>query len=281
MRNLSPRDIRITSPRTLTPRMAAKIAAAKIQADSFHKMPSLSPESRAQYTSPPHRSPLVFTAEAPVNVPVPSVTSRPAKSSTDSASSNTSGISKKAPMGAWPAVPYASSPESPRIDEHFQPKLPSGTDAPSPRSAETLQRGQVQTSKLESNERFSEWRPARPRRPASPGLGKQDYQRTISHTLPAGHVDLLRHNTTGQTAAPMHARDRSVSSPITTLRRERDTRISPGPGGIGESPRSPPQPRERGRSGSISFKELRNQLSSKKYQCALGRKGIAAGARFK
>ena len=43
MRTLSPRDIRITSPRPQSPRMAAKIAAAKTQADSLSKAITLGP----------------------------------------------------------------------------------------------------------------------------------------------------------------------------------------------------------------------------------------------
>ncbi len=188
MRQLSPREIRLTSPRMLTPRMAAKVANANLQ---LPPVPSARP---VKTTSSPLAS--AFT-NSPTRVDPPELAP---------------------PLPAGPAVPFVKRSISPVSPSSLHDYFPT-TAAPTI-SGETLERSRTKTVKTVS----SEWKPRRPTRPPSP---KIEHARTLSHSLSPELVDQLR-------------------SPPPSPAEEKDGK-----------------PRLRGRTNSISFKGLRNQMSSK------------------
>lgn len=172
MRQLSPREIRVTSPRALTPRMAAKVAAARLQADSL----SLPANPRAKPSSPLAAS---HTFER-----APPLPPRPAPAAAAATAAVPKQKTEEAPLTrpAWPAVPFGS-PDSPNIDEVFRPQnVQAGV------SAETLRRMQASPPKVPT----TDWKPVRPPRPQSPDLTSFGHNRTLSHTLSPELLDHLR-----------------------------------------------------------------------------------------
>ena len=131
MRQLSPREIRLTSPRALTPRMAAKIATAHLQ--SLPVPPSSRPSK---------------TASSPVVIGF-------ANSASDTALT----------PSAWPAIPFAKmneTPSSPSSMQEYFPKF-----EPQNMSAETVERID---SEVPAKPAASDLKPRRPARPPSPKL---------------------------------------------------------------------------------------------------------------
>jgi hypothetical protein len=156
MRKLSPRDIKLTSPRVLTPGMAAKVANSKTQ---FPSVPA---------------------ARLRPNMPIPPTSTRYAPASSPLVQEH---IEPPAAQ-QWPSVAYAElnspvmqSPASRSVSDSAERSLPNVSD-------ETLKRGQ--TSDRPS---ASEWKPRRPNRPPSPNLG---HVRTLSHSLDPVLVNQLR-----------------------------------------------------------------------------------------
>ncbi|KAK4685161.1 hypothetical protein P7C73_g4994, partial [Tremellales sp. Uapishka_1] len=152
MRSLSPREIRMTSPRLLTPRMAAKVANLTFppppRISSAGAKPPSSPLATGFVTTPDPNDPPTKLLPATPIVP---------------------------PRAAWPAVPFvqlAQSPGSPSsITEFFPPSK-------SPISAETLKR--MQSENAANNKSNGAWKPQRPIRPPSPQLAEVQYQNMSS-----------------------------------------------------------------------------------------------------
>ncbi|WRT69484.1 uncharacterized protein IL334_006470 [Kwoniella shivajii] len=259
MRQLSPREIRLTSPRLLTPRMAAKVANLTLPAVPKRTTSKATPSPLAGgFTSPN----LTIDRESENSVPN-SAKSNGTFGSTihaptlpESEEDTTKSVEQKGfareddvqpPKAAWPAVPHQSSPGSPTIHEYIaRPQLPTprtsqrNVSSPAAISTETLQRMQseqeISTAPLVLS---SEWIPRRPARPPSPKL---EHQRTLSHTLSPELVDFL-HRSPPPTA--------NVNSQ------------SPGGGLSGNGGISSPEEKKPRRSGSIKFKGLRSQMSAK------------------
>lgn len=175
MRQLSPKEIRLTSPRVLTPRMAAKVANLQ-----FPPPPAV-PKLPAR----PAKSPLVNSFTDP----------------TDSPNGPDRNGSPSVPLpsrGAWPAVPYAKStesPGSPQIDEYFKPPIrPTGDmTRKSSFSDETMKRMAADQKEKDAVKPLSsEWKPRRPARPPSPNLHAHAHNRNLSHTLSPELVQTLR-----------------------------------------------------------------------------------------
>jgi len=126
MRQLSPREIRLTSPRILTPRMAAKVASASLD------LP-----------------------------PVPSRSSRPAPSPL--ASQSTASKPELAPPLTWPAVPYAKLSDSPASPSSIQEYFPK--QEPAAMLRETLERMRPELPAKPIASEWRPRRPVRPPSP--------------------------------------------------------------------------------------------------------------------
>jgi hypothetical protein len=195
MRQLSPKEIRLTSPRELTPRMAAKVVNLQFP-------PALPPRSANR----PAKSPLVNSFTDPEidsadrAKDVPSVPSR----------------------AAWPAVPFAKrseSPGSPQLDEYFKPTTRPSVASPGPRkssfSEETRKR--MEAERETSKPMPTEWKPRRPARPPSPNISSQTHERTPSYTLSPELVSNLKSPPIGAPVSPeaeerkMKPRSNSIS----------------------------------------------------------------------
>lgn len=170
MRQLSPRDIRLTSPRMLTPRMSAKLADLEL--------PSV---SRAAKGVKPGRSPLgeAFKPEQEV--------ARPNKEKKTSLSAPPSSVShlvfapgdQDSEHGAdlsrptWPAVPFvklSGSPGSPSsVNDLFTHGARPTTMVKSSMSPETTSRMQMHATAPSG-----EWTPSRPVRPPSPNIAEPE-----------------------------------------------------------------------------------------------------------
>lgn len=266
MRSLSPGEIRLTSPRSLTPRIAAKVAAATLTlpASGHSAKPASVPRSSTLVPSPLANT---FTGKNDASGP--------------------------APATSWPAVPYAKGPGSPNISEYFaagpasshtdnalpsassaaeetKPSLPKATRPiqlapalPSPpmsltgaapkadyvptRTATPTRTDQPTTSA--ALKAGPAWRPSRPARPPSPRL---EHQRTPSYSLDQSLVDQLR-------------------SP-----RSADESFSPG------SPASPQRfdasgRPQKARAGSFAgLKGLKHSMSNKNLSIVWGKDGMPA-----
>ncbi|KAI9632987.1 uncharacterized protein MKK02DRAFT_19746, partial [Dioszegia hungarica] len=222
MRQLSPRDIRLTSPRMLTPRMAAKVATSKLQfpvepparaPSTLSRDPINSDYPSALHSSAAASSLTVNTIATQSSVPSFDATtlSRPPLE----AEYSDAGL----PLPAWPAVPFAKLSESPGSPGSIHDYFRAQTIAPSsPISPETLTRMRVP-----SPPDFPGRAPRRPNRPPSPDLTDSSIPH---HSLPAEYVEQL------------HAAR------------------SPGGTGAG-APASPGPTRLKSRSGSISLKGLK------------------------
>ncbi|WWC73478.1 uncharacterized protein I206_107448 [Kwoniella pini CBS 10737] len=250
MRQLSPREIRLTSPRMLTPRMASKVANLTLPAvprKPASKPPPASSPLAGGFTSPnpnvdyeeisqPNSAKSNGTFGSAIHLDV-AQTKVEEQSNQSKAEAKSEELSKP----AWPAVKHGS-PGSPTIHEYFsRPAFPStapkeqqnrNASSPASISTETLKRmkdEQEQAAGENIPAKSGEWIPRRPQRPPSPNL---NHQRTLSHTLSPELVDYL-HRSPPQTAG--------VPSPGVTS----------------------PEQRRRNRSGSISLKGLKSQISSK------------------
>ncbi|OCF77780.1 hypothetical protein I204_01781 [Kwoniella mangroviensis CBS 8886] len=253
MRQLSPREIRITSPRLLTPRMAAKVANLTLPAvpkrGTSKTAPTSSPlagdfsngNSDSEEKSQPNSARSNGTFGSAIHLQQQQqATSQLQVEQVEDNDNDTEETTLDRPV--WPAVKHGS-PGSPTIHEYFsRPSFPqrqqqvrnasSPASIPVAISDETLKRmkeneeSQIEQSKIssQSQERI----PRRPARPPSPKLESM-HQRTLSHTLSPELVDFL-----------------NKSPP-------------PATGGQGTTP----EEKRRNRSGSMSLKGLRNQMSSK------------------
>jgi hypothetical protein len=182
MRQLSPREIRLTSPRELTPRMAAKVATLQFP-------PPLPP----RHANRPAKSPLV-------------------NSFTDSQfpDSNKNALPPTSSRPAWPAVPYAKhseSPGSPQLDEYFKPPTRPSVDGNGPRkssfSEETIKRMEMEREEREGSKPMStEWKPRRPVRPPSPNISSGAHARTPSYSLSPELVSSLKSPSVGAPKSP-------------------------------------------------------------------------------
>ncbi|KAK8849487.1 hypothetical protein IAR55_004821 [Kwoniella newhampshirensis] len=233
MRQLSPRDIRLTSPRLLTPRMAAKVANVSLTL----------PEVPKRGTSRHPTSPLAGGSIAPVFT-APLIASDPDTTTDVSAEAPITledAAELDAPRPAWPAVPFRSPGSPSSVHEFFARPPPTQRNVSSPASisSETQRRMLAESEAAASSAKAVEWVPRRPARPPSPKL---DHQRTMSHTLSPELVDLLR--------SPPSVGPGSGTSPV-------------------GAPLSPPasseekDKRHRSRTGSMSLKGLRHQMSAK------------------
>ncbi|WWC93032.1 uncharacterized protein L201_007996 [Kwoniella dendrophila CBS 6074] len=274
MRQLSPREIRLTSPRLLTPRMAAKVANLTLPAVPRRSNSKTAPTSSplaGGFTSP---NPDEFDGgHAPEEEE--SDKSQPHSARSNGTFGSNIHLETKTqpelednavkdedqfqpPRPAWPAVKHGS-PGSPTINEYFsrpsfssqsshlpsqaKPQQQRNVSSPAsiPISSETLQRmkDEQESSATNSNvtAKSSDWIPRRPARPPSPKLENQP---NLSHTLSPELVDFLHRS-------PPPNSD-SINSPSNN-----------GVVGIMTSP----EERKRSRSGSISLKGLRNQMSAK------------------
>jgi hypothetical protein len=183
MRQLSPKEIRLTSPREMTPRMAAKVATLQFP-------PPLPPRNANR----PAKSPLVNSFTDP-DLRRPDQSTMPAVS----------------PRAAWPAVPYAKhseSPGSPQLDEYFKPPTRPSVDGNGVRkssfSEETIKRMEMEreASRDASKPMSTEWKPRRPARPPSPNLSSQTHARTPSYTLSPELVSTLKSPSVGTPQSP-------------------------------------------------------------------------------
>lgn len=175
MRQLSPREIRLTSPRFLTPRMAAKVASAS----SATLLSPIPPRTGSKSSSSLLKSGL----STPNHTPEP-VNSAPASEQT---------VQSGSPRPVWPSVPF-------RLGEPLKPSSPvdgyfpnTGTRAVSNETAEGMR---VETP---INQGSSEWKPRRPTRPPSPKL---EHAGTLSHSLSPELVDHLRSPTQNSPTSP-------------------------------------------------------------------------------
>ncbi|OCF37088.1 hypothetical protein I316_00993 [Kwoniella heveanensis BCC8398] len=259
MRQLSPREIRLTSPRLLTPRMAAKVANLSLPAVPRRNLARPAPSPLAGGFVSPNPNELDVDPDRDDYANVESSVPDSATGSTHTFGSTLPHEQEQSHPGAddddihaplkeeyeppkpsWPAVPHgANSPGSPSsIQEFFARPAPAQRNVSSPASIskETMQRMQ---SELPSNKpaAASEWVPRRPARPPSPKL---DHQRTLSHTLSPEFVDFLHRSPPHQT----HSQG--------SIGMGNDEVISPEGSG-----------RKTRRSGSISLKGLRHQMSAK------------------
>ncbi|ORY34937.1 hypothetical protein BCR39DRAFT_515711 [Naematelia encephala] len=155
MRQLSPREIRLTSPRILTPRMAQKVAQSQ--------------QNSLALPLPPRR---------PGTSPL--------------AGSFTSRAVSDPPKAAWPASPRPAIRD---MFHHLPspPSVPGSNELSpvpmvKPISVETLKRMQSDSSP-DPTKGNSDWRPRRPPRPPSPNL---THARTLSHSLSPEAIDHLR-----------------------------------------------------------------------------------------
>ena len=239
MRKLSPREIRLTSPRELTPRMAARVAATQLTGANLAV-----PNSRSLPTSPlaaykaepkplaPPLPPRKPSAVAPVSFDK----SGPVFALEDDEESTAESYERP----SWPAVPFRS-PSSPKIDEFFRPQ-----NAAAGVSAETLRRMQASPPTAPSGG----WKPARPPRPDSPDLSEFAHTRTLSHTLSPELVDHIR-----SPGGPAAVTAESPMSP--------ELEVKTGKEG---------KPRLRGRAASVSIKGLRHHMSGKNLNLTWGEK---------
>ena len=244
MRQLSPREIRLTSPKELTPRMAAKVAHLQF--------PSV-PNSR-QRLSKSASSPLIngFTdSSRPASVvqaslaPAlePSTEPRlPQKDGADDveepAMPKTVDLSDS-PRPSWPSIPFVRNADYPSPTGGLAGNGASSKPVSSPVSAETLKR--MQDDLPSRPARTPEWRPRRPQRPPSPNLG---HQRTLSHSLSPEHTSQL------------------ARSPPTHVTATAPTPESPQSPAFGSPDEKDKQRRSLGRKGS-GIRGLRQQMSAK------------------
>jgi hypothetical protein len=206
MRQLSPKEIRLTSPREMTPRMAAKVATLQFP-------PALPPRTRNLNNPPPlpprannrpAKSPLINSFTDPEldvsssQVPVPSRT-------------------------AWPAVPYAKhseSPGSPHLDEYFRPPARPSLDVAGPRknsiSEETKKR--MEAEQADSKPMTTEWKPRRPVRPPSPNISSHVHARTPSYSLSPELVSTLKSPSIGAPRSPEEERKPKARSNSISLK---------------------------------------------------------------
>lgn len=156
--------------------MAAKVAAARLQADSL----SLPANPRAKPSSPLATSYTFEPAPPAPDRPAPAPATKPGKAEV------------QLPRPTWPAVPFGS-PDSPNIDEVFRPQnVQAGV------SEETLRRMQGSPPRVPT----TEWKPVRPPRPRSPDLSNFSHNRTLSHTLSPELLDQLRSPDAAATSSP-------------------------------------------------------------------------------
>ncbi|WVW86688.1 hypothetical protein I302_108742 [Kwoniella bestiolae CBS 10118] len=247
MRQLSPREIRITSPRMLTPRMAAKVANLALPAvpkrSTSKTAPTSSPLAGNFTSSNPHGESDSEDRSQPNSARSNGTFGSAIHLQTSSSQlqveqvDDTEETSLDRPV--WPAVKHGS-PGSPTIHEYFsRPIFPQriqqvrnvSSPAVIPISDETMKRMKDEEEQ-EPRIGSKEWKPRRPARPPSPKL-ESVHQRTLSHTLSPELTDYLNKS------PPPIASD------------------STGSGG------QTPEEKRRNRSGSISFKGLRSQMSSK------------------
>ena len=200
MKTLCPRDIRIISPRTLTPRMNAKVAAARVQAANL-ALPV--PSARSNFRP----------STAPSTSPNPAFGKARTESAGEQTRPNVDLYTDK-PLPSWPAVPFGSS-RSPKLEDMFRDQ-----------SDKTLSTETTQRMGASSKRTYDEWRPTRPPRPKSPDL---DLRKALSHSLSPVMLEHLR-------SPPM---------PVSTITADE------------------PKQRMMGRSGSVSFRGLKNQISGK------------------
>ncbi|WWC65659.1 uncharacterized protein I303_108280 [Kwoniella dejecticola CBS 10117] len=251
MRQLSPREIRLTSPRLLTPRMASKVANLALPAvprRSADKLPTASSPLAGGFTSPnldvndeepsqPNSARSNGTFGSAIHLNMPSSTE--IHDQIEQTKTEVQPQSEDLVKPVWPAVKHGS-PGSPTIYEYFaRPSFPTtvprqqaqrNVSSPASISTETLQRMKAEEELAAAETvtaKSQEWIPRRPQRPPSPNL---NHQRTLPHTLSPEMVDYLH---------------RSPPS----------TGMSPGV--------TSPEEKKRNRSGSISLKGLRNQMSAK------------------
>ena len=200
MRQLSPREIRLSSPKLMTPAMMTKLASLAKAADA----PRISsgsqlkePATRSFIPSQLARASTTATQPAkPINDRFSNSVDRPQLAKNET--------SPELGRPVWPAISHKASPESPSSSPSFQPPI----TKESPISAETLSRmNQTYNHSPPHHRSQSDWRPSRPTRPPSPHLG---HQRTLSHTLSPDLLDQMSRtpSVTGSPATPSEGRSR-------------------------------------------------------------------------
>jgi len=207
MRQLSPKEIRLTSPREMTPRMAAKVATLQFppalppRTKHLNNPPPLPPRSNIR----PAKSPLVNSFTDP-DLDVNGNSQMPMPSRT-----------------AWPAVPYAKhseSPGSPQLDEYFRPPTRPSLDVPGARkssfSEETRKR--MEAEQADSKPMTTEWKPRRPARPPSPNISTQVHTRTPSYSLSPELVSTLKSPPIGAPRSPEEERKPKARSNSISLK---------------------------------------------------------------
>ncbi|RSH93524.1 hypothetical protein EHS25_007882 [Saitozyma podzolica] len=236
MRQLSPKEIRLTSPRMLTPRMAAKVASLEF--------PPLGPNAPAPRSAPlPAPSPLAATFhpdvpsedEDPASTP-PSTTFEAARLA-GTAAMAAPGASDDLPQPSWPAVPYIAlgSPGSPSSIQEYFKDIPRPGTTSSPLSEETRKRMEAaQAAAATTMPGATEWKPRRPVRPPTPNLDNPDI---VTHAVSPDMVDVLLRSPPSVVPVPP-----SPASPAWAQ-------------GEGE------KERKRSRSNSISLKGLKHMSS--------------------
>lgn len=236
MRQLSPKEIRLTSPRMLTPRMAAKVASLEF--------PPLGPNAPAPRSAPlPTPSPLAATFhpdvpsedEDPASAP-PSTTFEAARLAGTAAMAPPA-ASDDLPQPSWPAVPYIAlgSPGSPSSIQEYFKDIPRPGTTSSPLSEETRKRMEAaQAAAATTTSGATEWKPRRPVRPPTPNLDNPDI---VTHAVSPDMVDVLLRSPPSAVPVPP-----SPASPALAQ-------------GEGE------KERKRSRSNSISLKGLKHMSS--------------------
>ncbi|RXK36364.1 hypothetical protein M231_06401 [Tremella mesenterica] len=238
MRQLSPREIRLTSPREMTPRMASKIAHLQYPAPPGSKpKPASSPLANGFTDSPPHPSSKHRFSLAPAFEPTTQVRS-PSSNQPPSPSQEQLATLQDSPRPSWPTVPFSRPelPASPDINKIFVVPTINGLSSPISVSDETLRRMQVDSPP----DKPSEWRPRRPQRPPSPNL---HIHRPMPQSLSPELVHILRSPEREQTS-PNSVTSRSPNEREKEKEKEKDRR-------------------RLGRTASVSLKGLRQQMSAK------------------
>ncbi|WVQ79418.1 hypothetical protein IAT38_001515 [Cryptococcus sp. DSM 104549] len=295
MRQLSPREIRLTSPRYMTPRMAEKVA------NSSHE---LLPEVPRRGTSRGALGPLSPLAAGFTTPQMDGDEEReeaPVEKREDPRQEEGKAVEEDddlvPPQRAWPSIPFRSpssparsfssiaSPTSPNNHQFFhRPSFPQrNASSPSSLSEETMQRMQSEAVAQQARGSGggagagSEWVPRRPARPPSPKL---EHQRTLSHTLSSDLVDFLAKSPTapgfsaGSGTGAGSPTGRGFGSPKHEVPGGAGLGMGAAPG-VG-SPRE--EERQRKASG-ISLKTLRHQMSAKnlKWGSGGGKEGQGLG----
>lgn len=220
VRDLSPKEIRFTSPRSKSiDNSNPPVNQGDLPARGSSRLEGApaAPPSPFGHLLPPGKSRL------PYLLPEHAQSGKLSHASTGSATSLPS--PPLSPNAQWPAVPFESvqSPESPGLQEYFAKGNAPPTMATDQKnrivSAESAQRAQRQGGSpvlpISAGERPKSMAPKRPPRPPTPDLAMPD---TVPHVLPSEHVEAIKHPSPVTQHSPVFTRP--VSMTLKGIRRQ-------------------------------------------------------------